>query len=201
MSVRDALRIINAPLDEHLNEQNRNLDAASQFCVEFFTQKNFEAMDFGEADTLARAKNISVGKIKEIGAVISERGLVRLIKREELEIWDEKDNFSQNYLDKLNKSNCAWLWIQSLVEVFDTDGIQGAAELLAHFEYSENNLKNLAYRLYDICERKHWANEGTFYNELVMAWEDILRATNDFRRKEKEEQINLFKLQGVKIYE
>ncbi len=191
VTVRDALKIINAELDEHLNGQSKHLDAASQFCVDLFTQKFFNEMKFGDADTLARAKNISVAKVEEIGAVLSLRGNVRLRDRDELEIYDDAGNLAKNFVDKLIKNNCAWLWVQSLVEVFGEDGLSGAAELLAKFEGDTDSLKNLAYRLYDICE-KRYAKEATCYNELVVEWQDILGRTLEFRRKPAESQTELF---------
>ena len=192
VTVRDALKIINAELDAHLNGQSKHLDAASQFCVDLFTQRFFnETMKFGDADILARAKNISVAKVEEIGAVLSLRGNVRLSDRDELEIYDDDGNFAKNFVDKLIKNNCAWLWVQSLVEVFGEDGISGAAELLAKFEGDTDSLKNLAYRLYDICE-KRYAKEATCYNELVVEWQDILARTLEFRRKPAESQTELF---------
>ena len=192
VTVRDALKIINAALDEHLNGQSRHLDAASQFCVDLFTQRAFNEMKFGDADTLARAKNISVGKLEEIGAVLSLRGNIRLRDRDEMEIWDDNGNLDKNFANKLVKNNCAWLWVQSLVEVFGSDGISGAAELLAKFEGDYDALKNLAYRLYDICEKRNWAKEATCYNDLVIEWQDILDRSLDFKRKPPESQTALF---------
>ena len=33
--------------------------------------------------------------------------------------------------------------------------------------------KDLAYRLYNLCERKKWSSEGQAYNGLVIAWPEI----------------------------
>ena len=33
--------------------------------------------------------------------------------------------------------------------------------------------RDLAYRLYNICERKGWAQEALAYNGLVIAWPEI----------------------------
>ena len=30
--------------------------------------------------------------------------------------------------------------------------------------------RDLAYRLYTLCERKGWAEEAGYYNSLVVAW-------------------------------
>ena len=72
--------------------------------------------------------------------------------------------------------------------------LDGAAELLSHFDGELEPLKNLAYRLYNTCERRHWAREGTGYNDLVVAWNDILSRRNEFMQKRSSEsgQMSMF---------
>ena len=194
VTVRDALKIINAELDEYFNGQSRRLDSASQFCVDLFTTNAFNEINFGEADVLARAKNISVGGLEDLGAVISARGRVRLRDRDEIPALDDNRQLNKDWTKTLVESNCAWLWVQSLVKVFDKAGIAGCAELLTHFDGDTESLKNLAYRLYNICEKKNWAKEGTGYNELVVDWQDILSKRAEFMQKKSSEPVqgNLF---------
>lgn len=163
VSVCDALKIINAELDEYFNGQSRRLDSASQFCVDLFTQNAFNEINFGEADVLVRAKNISVGGLEDSGAVISARGRVRLRDRDEIPALNDNRQLNKDWLETIAESNCAWLWVQSLVKIFDKAGIAGCGELLTHFDGDTESLKNLAYRLYNICEKKNWAREGTGY--------------------------------------
>ena len=183
LTVRDALQLINAELDEYLNGQSRRLDSASQFCVDLFTQKIFNEISFGEADVLARAKNISVGGLEDLGAVISARGRVRLRDRDEMPALDENKQLNRDFVKRLGESKCIWLWVQSLVKIFGKVGIAGCGELLTHFDGETESLKNLAYRLYNICERKKLAREGTGYNELVIEWQEILRQREEFMKK------------------
>ena len=187
VSVRDALKIINAELDEYFNGQSRRLDSASQFCVDLFTQNAFNEINFGEADVLARAKNISVGKLEESGAVISARGRVRLTDRDEISVLNDNRQLNKTWIKNLAETNCAWLWVQSLVKVFDKIGIEGCGELLKYFDGDIESLKNLAYRLYNICEKKNWAKEGSGYNELVVEWQDILSKRAEFMQNKSSE--------------
>ena len=189
LTVRDALKIINAELDEYFNGQSRRLDSASQFCVELFTQNGFNEIAFGEADILARAKNISVGRLEDSGAIISARGRVRLRDRDEISALNDKRKLDKDWIKTLAESNCAWLWVQSLVKVFGKAGIAGCGELLTHFDGYTESLKNLAYRLYNICEKKNWAREGTGYNELVVEWQDILSKYAEFTQKKSSEPV------------
>ena len=193
LTVRDALKIINEELAEFFGTQTGRLDAASQFCVDLFTQKEFNEISFGDADVLARAKNISVSGLEELGAVISKKGSVRLRDREdEMPVLDENKQLDGKWVEQLVKADCTWLWVQSLVLVFKREGISGAAELLAKFDGDTESIKNLAYRLYDICDKKKAAQEATGYNELVIEWQDIVQGSVDFRRNEKTGQQNLF---------
>ena len=188
LTVREALQIINTELAEFFGTQTGLLDAASQFCVDLFTQSGFNEITFGEADVLARAKNISVGRLEEIGAAISSRGRVRLIDRDEMPALDENKQLNGDWVKRLIEMQCAWLWVQSLVLVFKREGIRGSAELLGHFDGDAESLKNLAYRLYNICEEKSWSKEATGYNDIVVDWQEIL----DTSVKSKSKQGELF---------
>ena len=181
LTVRDALKIINAELAEFFGTQTGRLDAASQFCVDIFTQSGFNEIPFGEADVLARAKNISVGGLEDSGAVISSRGRVRLRDRDEMPVLIEK-NLNEAWLKILVEANCAWLWVQSLVYALKKIGIAKAGELMSKFDGNNESLKNLAYRLYDICEKKNWSKEATGYNDLVVEWQEILETSVTFKQ-------------------
>ena len=39
--------------------------------------------------------------------------------------------------------------------------------------------RQLAYRLYTLCERKGWAEDARGYNELVTAWHAIEAASHE----------------------
>lgn len=180
LTIRDALKIINTELAKILGDQP--LDMASQFCVDLFTQSGFNEIVFGDADNLARAKNISVGGLEDMGAVKSSRGQVRLTDRDEMPILDENKQLKRDWLDRLIAANCAWLWVQSLVYNFKRGGIKYAAELIAKCDGDLDSLKNLAYRLYNICEQKNWAREATGYNDLVTDWQDILSDSVNYKQ-------------------
>ena len=50
MSVRSALKIINEEIDLYFNEQVGDMDAASRFCVDLYTQNAFNDIKYGEAE-------------------------------------------------------------------------------------------------------------------------------------------------------
>ena len=162
MTVRSALQIINQELDVYFNEQDGELDQNSRFCVDLYMQNAFNSIKFGDADTLARAKNTSVQALAEHGVMMAAKGQVRLLTREEI---PEKVDAHEE---------CTWLLTQQLTYAMETGGVKACATIVRDiFGSNGENAKALAYRLYTICERKNWAQEGFAYNNLVVAWPDI----------------------------
>lgn len=170
MSVRSALQIINQELDAFYNEQEGELDRESRFCVDLFNQYAFNTLKFGDADILARAKNTSVQALVDRGVMYAAKGQVRLLTREEL-----PENVKSG-------EECIWLLTQQLARAMEKDGVKGCASIIMDMYGSNSeNAKALAYRLYTICERKNWAQEGFAYNNLVVAWPEIQAMAADMQ--------------------
>ena len=182
MSVRSALQIINQELDLYFNEHDGELDKESRFCVELYTQCAFNDIRFGEADVLARAKNTSVDKLRADGILYSEKGMVHLLTRGEIPV-------------EVNKEKGIWLLTQQLTRAMETDGVAGAAKIVAGIFTSEpERAKELAYRLFSLAERRGWTGEAYAYNSLVVAWPDVQsRAADVSTAWNNAEQQSLFK--------
>ncbi len=167
MSVRTALALINQVLDEVLAEHEGEFDADTRWAVAWFEQHGMEAGDFGVAETLSKAKNTSVQGLVDAGVVKSRSGTVQLLSREELSAdWDPLSD------DRLTE----WEATHYLIRALDLHGERGASDMLRTLgsDYGEK-ARALAYRLYNICERKKWASEATAYNSLVIAWPEMNR--------------------------
>lgn len=165
MTVRTALRLISQELDTFLSGQSDRLDGATSFAVTLFQQCGYDDLDFGQADVLARAKNISVDEVAEAGVVASGNGKVRLLTREEL--------------PKAKNMECGWLRLQHLTAALEKEGIQGCVSLFRDSIGETDYLKNLAYHMYQLAEDSGMTQEAGAYNALVVSWEDILEATAD----------------------
>ena len=162
MSVRSALRVINEELDLYFNEQVGDMDSASRFCVDLYTQNAFNDIKYGDAEILATAKSTSIPMMASHGILYAKAGIVHLIDRSEI---TEKVDPSEH---------CIWLLTQQLTQAMAKGGIEACAKNLADILGSNGErAKDLAYRLYTIAERKNWANEAYAYNALVVAWPDI----------------------------
>lgn len=162
LSVRTALQIINHELDAYLAEQEGEMDVDSRFAVSWFEQFGFKEGGFGQADVLARAKNTSVEGLAQAGVLQAEAGKVRLLPWSELDpAWDPETD----------KRFTVWETVHHLIERLSTHGEEGAARLLAKLSPEQAaDARQMAYRLYSICERKNWAEQARDYNALVVSW-------------------------------
>lgn len=173
MSVRAALALINQTLDEVLAEQEGDFDADSRWALAWFEQQGFAEGEFGVADVLARAKNTSVEGLDKAGILVSKRGKVRLLKPGELFAdWDPATD------PRLT----AWEIVHHLIRVLASGGEGAAAELVAKLGTKAEIARELAYRLYTICERKKRAAEARAYNGLVQSWPEIMRLARETGR-------------------
>ena len=170
MTVRSALKLINQALDDYFHGQGENLDAESRFAVDLYAQCGFNEIAFGEADVLARARNVAMNRLQDMGIVHAAKGKVRLKDRDELP-------------SKLSTGDSTWLWVQTLVRELGETGIEGCAKRLSEVISSGESIKNLAYRLYQIAGQKGWAQEGTGYNNLVISWTDIMMRREALRNQ------------------
>lgn len=162
MTVRSALQTINQELDAYFAEQDGELDAASRFCIDLYTQYAFNDMKFGQADVLARAKNTSVEKLADMGLVFAEKGVVHLQEREAVPAFNA------------NSEKTLWLLTQQLTHAMQSGGIAACAQIVARiYGSAPDRAKALAYRLYTLAEQKGWTQEAYAYNTLVVAWPEI----------------------------
>jgi putative DNA methylase len=164
MSVRTALSLINEVLAEILSGEESDFDADTRFAVTWFEQFGHNPGAFGDADTLAKAKNTTVTGVVNAGLADSKEGKVRLLERDEL---------VENWNPVSDSRLTVWETTQNLIRALErTESV--AAELLRQIGsgYGEK-ARQLAYLLYGICDRKKWASEAGAYNMLITAWPEI----------------------------
>lgn len=169
MTVRTALQLINQTLDEVLAEQEGTYDEATRWAVTWFSQYGFTEAPFGKADDLARAKNVAVEGLASDGIVRSGGGVVKLLTRDEL---------PADYDPSKDNRMTVWEATQYLARELDQRGIEAAGRLMARFRVAHPNMeveraRDLAYRLFDLSEKKKWSAEARPYNALVASWSDI----------------------------
>jgi putative DNA methylase len=158
MSVRTALQLINRFLAED------DFDADTQFCLRWFEQHGWTASVFGEADTLARAKGTSVDGAKEAGVIQSGGGRVRLLR------WSE---YPSDWDPRTDTRMPVWEALHQLIRAYRQGGDSASGGLLAALGGKVEAVRQLAYRLYTLCERLGQAEDARAYNELITGWSGI----------------------------
>jgi putative DNA methylase len=174
VGVAAALALINRTLAEVLDEQEGDLDADSRWAVTWYGDHGFDTAPFGKADQLARAKGIAVDSLVEAGIVTSGAGRVALIARDALrERWDPATD----------RRATAWEAVQYLVRALEEGGERGAADLYARLGGLADPARELAYRLFQMAEKKGRTDEAIAYNGLVTSWSEIARLADDLPRQ------------------
>lgn len=166
MTVHSALMLIN----RMLTEGGDTFDADTQFCLGWFDEQGWSAGDFGKADVLARAKGTSVKGVHEAGVVESGAGKVRLLRPSE---------YPDDWQPAKDNRVPVWEACHHLIRVLSQTGETGAGALLAACHEKAEPIRQLAYRLYTLCERKKWAEDARTYNELIISWSTIVAASHE----------------------
>jgi putative DNA methylase len=183
LSVREALALINQTLDEALAKQEGDFDADSRWALAWFEQSGFAEGEYGVAETLSKAKNTSVAGMVEAGILESRRGKARLLRPEELPAdWDPAEDPHIN----------AWEVVHQLIRALASGGEGAAAALVAKLGAKAEVARELAYRLYTICERKKRAAEALAYNGLVQSWPEITRLARESPAASERAQGDMF---------
>ena len=133
-----------------MSEQDSEYDTHTRFALAWFEQYALGEGPFGDADVMARAKDCALNGLVQAGVLSSRAGKVRLLKRDELgSDWSPAGR--QPYV---------WEATQHLIRALEKDGEAGAAALLREIGPLGEVARDLAYRLYNTCEKKKWTEEG-----------------------------------------
>jgi putative DNA methylase len=166
MTVRTALALINQVLDETLSEQEGDFDADTRFCVKWFGQFAWDETDSGTADVLARATNTSIEGLQRGGVFRAVAGKARLLGPGDLsESWDPLTDVRTS----------VWEVTLHLAKAVTERGSEAASSLMgaAGQRVDLDAVKELAYLLYNICERKGWTTSALLFNGLGTSWGDL----------------------------
>lgn len=180
MTVVAALGLINEVLSQTLSGEESELDPESRFAVTWFEQYGHGEGPFGNADLLAKAKDTTVEGVCEAGIALSRNGQVRLVERKDFPI---------DWIPATDDQLTVWQTTQRLIRALESSEVE-AARLLDQLGpgYSER-ARQLAYLLYGICDRKHWAEDAGAYNMLVTAWPELVRLASGSQRPRGEERL------------
>ena len=180
MTVRAALALINEVRDEISGEEATGYDAETRFCIDWFEAFGMAEGEAGDAITMAQAYDIGIEALEAAGAFAARGGTARLLGRDELPAdWDPA---TDRYLTH-------WECAQHLTRTLEAPdgGIEATARLLTAMGPENGDAARLlAYRLYDICERKSRTDEARIWNTLAQEWpavEAAVQAESELREE------------------
>jgi putative DNA methylase len=135
---------------------------------------------FGTAETLSKAKNTAINALVDDGLITARAGKVKLVSRNDLpEDWNPTTD------ERLT----AWESTQYLIRALEQKGESGTAELLKKLGSGMGETaRDLAYRLYVICDRKKWTTEALSYNSLITSWSEIQNLVHAAERSQRGQQ-------------
>lgn len=166
MSVRDALQLINATLDEVLGEQESDLDSDTRFAVRWYRQYGWAADSSGIADQLARSSDTSLAELQRGGIFEAKGGKARLLSPTQLnEDWDPA----------ADEHVSVWEATVRLAAVLAKDGVDKVAELLPAVgeKVSLDAVKELGFLLFHEAEKNKDTDDAILFNGLVSSWGDL----------------------------
>ncbi len=168
MSVHTALQRINVVLDEVLGALENDFDGPTRFALTWFRQNGFETGKFGDAETLATARGISLDSLERSGILTKGGGKLALIAPSAM---------PADYDPATDASISEWEVVMHLVRVMEADGIPGAAQLLARIPASidADLCRELASLLFKLAEDRKSTALANSFNGLGAAWHDIAR--------------------------
>lgn len=164
MRVRTALGLINQALDEILAEQEGEYDSETRWALAWFEQYSIAEGKFGDAETLSRAKDTAINALEAAGIIKAKAGKVQLIPR---------DSLSADWDPRAEARFPVWELTQHLIRALEAGGEAAAARIIRRVGSLAERAKDLAYRLYVICDRKGWSQEALAYNMLVKSWPEL----------------------------
>lgn len=157
MDVKTALALINERLDAVLAEQDADYDAETRFALSWYEAFGFKPGPYGTAETMAKARNVAVEGVAEAGILEARGGRVRLLGPEELpEAWDPRQD----------RRPTVWQALWQLVRRLE-GGEEKAVDLLARLDGLADPVRELAYRVFQIAERKGWREDARRVDALA----------------------------------
>jgi putative DNA methylase len=173
MTVRSALARINEILDEVLNEQEGDFDAASRFAIAWYRQHGYAIGKFGVADDLARARNTAVETMVRDGILTSAAGKVTLLSP--VQMLDGDELLARERVG-------AWEVLHHLITFLQRDGVPAAGAFLAGARERADGaidielVKELAFLLFSIAEKNGWAQDALAFNTVATAWPELFES-------------------------
>lgn len=168
MTVRTALQRINAILDQVLTELENDFDRETRFALTWFRQSAFDTGKFGDAESVANARGVSLDALERAGILTKGGGKLALIAPSDM---------PADYDPATDIDISQWEVVMHLTRVLASDGVPAAASLLGRVPRNVDwdLCKELAHLLYKLAGDKKKTKLAVDFNGLGAAWNDIAR--------------------------
>jgi len=185
MSVGQAIALTNQIVDEIYLDYEGSYDSITRWAIAWFDQFSFSEGDFGVAEILSKAKSTSVSRIASRGLITSGKGIVRLLKPQEL---------AAN-IETFYDNATSWEALHHVIRALEFGGEKEASEVVKLLGGRVEESRELAYRLYSISEKKNRAIQAQSYNAFIQSWPEIARLAKE-SEKPLSRQGDLFNRDG-----
>ncbi len=166
--VREALAAINKAIADYDERQEGDLDSESRFCMDWLKQYDYGEGQYGEAETLARAKNVAISNLNLNRLLTAEGGRVRLLPIDE---FGDSRQLTLGYMTAWE--GCFRMAYHMNRE--DGKGIEGAGIVARAMDGNVESIERLARILYGHYDRKGDSQNAVIFNNLVTSWQDIIK--------------------------
>ena len=170
VSVKDALKEINRVLAEYFLRQHGELDSETRFCLDWLAAHDFNEGPFGDAETLAKAKDVAVDNLRDEHKIVrASRNAVQLIPYSECGTMTEPP--------EVGPATSAWLGLMRIAWHFDDElgrGIEGAGNIIRDMTGKADQVERLARILFNHYDRKFRPSDARVFNDIAGAWPGIL---------------------------
>lgn len=166
VTVREALRDINKAIADYRNERTGTFDDLTRFCIEFYEQFGFGQAPYGEADTLARAKNVGMNTLEAAHLLETGGGTARLVPLSAYPVG----------VAGLERpfGGSAWEACLRLAVTLHQEGEDETAALARELgEAISERARELAVWLFTLAESKKRTQDAVAFNALDVAWPEI----------------------------
>jgi putative DNA methylase len=167
--VREALIEINHIITEYHRSEQGELDASSQFCVEWLREYGYAEGEYGSAEVLSQAKNVAMDSPSLSGLLSAGGGRVKLLRM---------DEFSPER--PLSGGMTAWEGCMRMAYHFARedgrtfDGAADVARSLSGLDGGVDSVERLARILYAYFDSRNDSANATAFNALATSWQEIL---------------------------
>ena len=156
-----------------MDQQEGELDDVSRFCVDWIKTHGYQEAPFGDAENIARAKNLSVSDIANIHNLIkAERGTVELAP-----ISQYNPDRNPPMTDMTAWEGCMRMAYHLNTSNEKGKGVEGCGDVGRRMAGNIDSVERLARILYNHYDNQNQSRDAYIYNQLVSEWQNILDAT------------------------